>query len=814
MSESNGNKSIPLYLGLFLISVASLTSEILLIRITSLVFFFIIGYVVIGIALLGFGAAGCFLSVYPALLQGNSRRRLTILAAAFSVFTPIAYFISVTPAPYATGSSFLLYLLVISIVMTLHFFLAGLVISYVFTRRVWEIHRLYFINLVGSGIGCFVLIQLIRPLGGEGLILLVTFLGILSVVFFAYEQSKKTSMAALLVAFGILMLVPYAKGIFRIHPTLPGKQMTMLMEHHPDAEIEFQVWDPVARVDAVSMPDEYLYIPDKIPFKFATNDGSAGTIILGFEEDFADVDFADSIWLGVPYWLKKNPEVLIVGLGGGMDVQAALHYKASKIYGVEISARMIEMMRDFYRSFANSPYQRKNVQIIHDEGRSYIRRMQGKVDLIQMTGVDTFAGQYGGSAIMVENFLYTVESFKEYFDHLRDDGLFCIHRITDPVYLKSALRTSAVGVEALRQMGIENPENHFIVIRQGTMLTTLMKKSAFSSEEIQTIEENLKKFRLDETRDPAPFLKGIVDAGLMQERQLLWKPGSSEKNPYVEYFTAVQNEDEKSFFDNYPFDITPCTDNKPFFFVFERWDRIFRDGFRAIAAAPGLVILGFQFLWICFMTLLLILLPLFLFRRRGLNTKHSKGYILYFSCLGLGFMLLEIGFMQKFTLFLGHPTYSISVILFSLLVFSGFGSLTGGRLPITDRTIILYSILSIVSIAVVFRFLLDPLFHSCLTMILPARIMISVLVVAPLGFFMGMPFPTGLRVVEKEALAFVPWAWAINGSFSVVATALASLIAVAFGFSNLVFCSILLYLVGMLVMVSPGFGILKDAGPK
>jgi spermidine synthase len=549
MTESNDNKSVSLYLALFLISMASLTSEILLIRITSLVFFFIIGYAVIGIALLGFGAAGSFLSVYPALLEGNYRRRLTILAAAFSVFTPIAYFISVTPAPYATGFKFLFYLLVISIVMTLHFFLAGLVISYVFTRRVWEIHRLYFINLVGSGIGCFVLIQLIRPLGGEGLILLVTSLGLLSVVFFAYEQSKRTSMAALLLACCVLLLIPYARGIFRIHPTMPGKQMTVLMKHHPDAEIEFQVWDPVARVDAISMPDQYLYIPDKIPFKFATNDGSAGTFILGFEKDFPDVDFTDSTWLGVPYWLKKNPEVLIVGLGGGIDVQAALHYKASKIYGVEISARMIEMMRDFYKTFANSPYQRSNVQIIHDEGRSYIRRMQGKVDLIQMSGVDTFAGQYGGSAIMVENFLYTVESFKEYFEHLKDDGLFCIHRLTDAVFLKSALRTSSLGVEALRQMGAENPEKHFVVISQGTMLTTLMKKTEFTPEEIQTIEESLEKFRLDGTRDPAPFLKDITDAGLMQGRQLLWKPGSTDENKYVEYFRAVQNEDEESFFE-------------------------------------------------------------------------------------------------------------------------------------------------------------------------------------------------------------------------------------------------------------------------
>jgi hypothetical protein len=289
------------------------------------------------------------------------------------------------------------------------------------------------------------------------------------------------------------------------------------------------------------------------------------------------------------------------------------------------------------------------------------------------------------------------------------------------------------------------------------------------------------------------------------DREFFWKPGLKGDNQFVEYFRAVQDGNEQSFFEKFPFDVRPSTDNKPFFFMFEKWGKILEGG--SIRSVPGLAILSFQFLWICLLTLVLILLPLFLFRRRGLDTKHSTAYLLYFACLGLGFMLLEIGFMQKFTLFLGHPTYSISVILFSLLVFSGLGSLTSGRFSATYRKIILYSILGIASIALLYQFLLDPVFHSYLTMPLGVRILISVLLVAPMAFLMGMPFPTGLRVVEKEALEFVPWAWAVNGSFSVVATFAASFVAVIVGFATLVVCAIAIYLLGMLMMVSPRIGI-------
>jgi len=437
--------------------------------------------------------------------------------------------------------------------------------------------------------------------------------------------------------------------------------------------------------------------------------------------------------------------------------------------------------------------------------------MGEKVDLIQMSGVDTLAAQFGGSFVMVENFLYTVEAFREYFGHLKEDGILCVTRfLFNLVYPESGMRTCAIGVEALRGLGVEHPEDHFIVISYGFILTTMMKKTPFTAEEIRTIEENLERFEPDPNVDPAPFVSGFLDLRHKEGRRILYKPGHVSEHQYVKYFKSVRDGTDQAFMANYPYDMRPCTDNKPFFFVWERWDNLFRAKSRPGAKQPiGLLLQFVQLSWIGLLALVLILLPLFLFRRKGLQTQGSKACILYFACLGLGFMLVEIGFMQRFTLFLGYPTYSISVVLFSLLVFSGLGSLASGWVRATHRGLIFASILCISGIAVLYQFLLDPVFHHCLTMPLQARILIAVLLVAPLAFFMGMPFPTGLRAIEGRALEFVPWAWAINGSASVVAIFVSTLIAVFFGFSTVVACAVVTYLIGMLAMVSPVGGLLR-----
>lgn len=810
MERDMKTRSAWMYLGIFLVSVAVLTSEILLMRIVSLVFFIVVVYVVIGIAMVGFSAAGTLLALFPSSLTEGPEGRVASLALAFSVLTPLTYYLAVTPAPLAVGKiPFLLYLIWISLVMTVHFFLAGLVLSFLFTKRIGDIHRLYFVNLLGSGIGCFTVINLIRYLGGEGLILLVGALGALAAACFgAGYRRKNTAVAGIAVCLLLVAAMPKAREIFPIRPTLYGKQLAMFFKHRPETKLEYQAWDPIARVDVVSVEGEYLYMPEKLPFKFATNDGSAGTFLVGFERDFPDVDFTDQGTLGLPYWLKDRPEVLIIGLGGALDVAAALHYRAQKVYGIEISRRMIEVVKDQFRDFVHAPYEHPNVSIIHDEGRSYVRRMSRPVDLIVMTGVDTVAAQAGGTFVMAENYLYTVEAFQEYFEHLREDGILCITRfIINPVYPEKALRLCATGVEALRRLGVDHPERNFLVVSHGIFLTTLMKKTAYTPTEIETFLAKLRQHGLEKPTQFMRFLEGIVNVREHEGRRLLYRPGDFADNAFGRYFQSVSAGTEESYIAAYPWNMRPCTDNKPFYFVCERPDNLVRGGSVLKEFPPlGFVFQLLQLAWFSGLTIALVLLPLYVFKRKGLKARGGKRWIAYFCCLGMGFMFVEIGFMQKFTLFLGHPTYSVSVVLFALLVFSGLGSLVGGRiLAGSPRPVVALSILTVSAVAALYGSVLDPLFARYLTLPLGLRILISIGLVAPLAFFMGMPFPAGLRRIEQEALGFVPWAWGINGSASVVGIVLCGLVAVFAGFTAVIFGAIAVYLAALVCMVTiPG----------
>jgi len=802
MEKTPDSRTAWVYLGILLVSTAFLTSEILLMRIVSLVFFIVVVYVVIGIAMVGFSAAGAFLALFPSALAEGPESRVAPLTLIFALLTPATYYLAVAPAPFAVGKlPFLLYLIGVSLVMTVHFFLAGLILSFLFTKRIGDVHKLYFVNLLGSGIGCFTVMSLIRHLGGEGLILLVGSLGALAAVCFGIGYRRKiAALVSALVCLALLAALPLGPQLFPIRPTLYGKQLALFFKHRPDAKLEYQAWDPIARVDVVSVDGEFLHMPEKLPFKFATNDGSAGTFLVGFDRDFPEVDFADRGTLGLPYWLKDRPEVLIIGLGGALDVAAALHYEAAHVTGVEISQRMIEIVRDRFREFLHAPYQHPRVSVVHDEGRSYVRRMSRPVDLIVMTGVDTVAAQAGGTFVMAENYLYTVEAFQEYFEHLREDGILCITRfIINPVYPEQALRLCSTGVEALRRIGAERPEEHFLVVSHGIFLATLMKKSPFTQEEIETFTTKLKAYGLGEPTETMPFLKDIIDLREHEGRRLLYRPGAFEDNAFGRYFRSVSEGTEESYIADYPWNMRPCTDNRPFFFVCERPANLLRGGSVWKEFPPmGFLFQVLQLLWFSGLTVALVLVPLYVFHRKGLKATGAKRWILYFSCLGMGYMLVEIGFMQKFTLFLGHPTYSVSVILFALLVFSGLGSLAGGGLlGGRPRPVVALSIVSVSAIAALYGLFLDPLFSRYLTLPLATRIAISVALVAPLAFFMGMPFPAGLRRIERQSVGFVPWAWGINGSASVVGIVLCGLLAVFAGFSAVIFGAIGIYLAAL-----------------
>jgi hypothetical protein len=460
---------------------------------------------------------------------------------------------------------------------------------------------------------------------------------------------------------------------------------------------------------------------------------------------------------------------------------------ARRIVGVELNPAMLDATLHTYADFSGHLYDSDNSRAVVSEGRAFARSLgpAEKFDIIQMSGVDTWAGLSSGAYVLSENFLYTTQAVQDFYAHLKDDGIFSIGRFRlDPP--RESLRLVSVALEALRELGVAHPEEHVAALSfaNSFMGRLLVKRSPFTPAEVKLLETEIER------------------AGGGGE--LYYAPGSVHDNPYSLLATAFAAGKEKDFFGEYPYDVTPVTDDRPFFFEYYKWSRLFRDfaqpgvGGQVGANRPvGLIILGGLLAQVGLLVLAFVFAPLLLFRRGGINVPHWGSVVLYFTCLGLGFMFVEIGLMQRFVLFLAHPAYAIPVVLATLLVSSGAGSLLATRLPFTNEQRLRICLMAIAVLLVVLLAVLRPLFDACLGFPFAARVLLAVSILIPLGIVLGMPFPLGLGKVGVNHPHVVPWAWGINGGMSVLGSILAIVIAMGTGFSWVLLSAAGLYLVAL-----------------
>lgn len=663
------------------------------------------------------------------------------------------------------------------------YFFLGLTITILLTRFSDIIHRLYFWNLLGSALGCVAFLVLLVAIGGEESVLAVSALMMLGAAFlFASRKMKAVSVGF---ALFFVLLIPVADTILPVHPA-PSKALGMFMEHTPDLKIESSEWDPIARIDVVSSPafgKRYRYNEAEVQ-KIFTIDGDAFTFVYRFDRPLHEVDLIGKTLYGSAYFFKDKPKVAVIGLGGGMDIATALHFQSREITGVEINQAMIDAANAAFDTYPIHPYKDPRVTIIHEEGRSFLRKVNEKYDIIQMSGVDTWSALASGAYVLSENYLYTKEAFGEYYDHLVRGGMLCMMRwIFDPP--RECLRLVTIQSEILRERGLTQPRQHFVILKQGLLASVVTKMLPFTRGEIQQLRETLED---------------------KPELEILYAPGIHGNSVFHNYFEARKNGAEESFMRRYPFKLSTVSDDKPFFFEFYKWRDMFRpadpsEGGYLVASRPvGYIILVVSLIQAFLFGCIFILVPLYHFKKSGLVTEGSGGMIAYFSALGLGFMFLEVSLMQKFVLFLGHPTYSITVTLFTLLVFSGIGSFIAGRISMEPRRLILTATFAVGLIAALYAILLTSLFNALLGLPLFARMGMAVVVLAPLGIFMGMPFPTGLAYVRRRAQSFVPWAFGINGVASVIASILCIIIALMAGFRVVMIVAALIYITGGLIL--------------
>jgi spermidine synthase len=497
----------------------------------------------------------------------------------------------------------------------------------------------------------------------------------------------------------------------------------------------------------------------------------------------------------LPYTLLSEPEVLVLGAGGGADVLMALYHDAAHIDAVELNPHMTELVAHTFADFAGHVYDDPRVAVHAAEGRRFVAGNDRDYDLIQIGLLDSFAAASAGVHALSESYLYTVEAMRDYLDDLRPGGLLAITRwIKSPP--RDSLKLAATAIEALGQDRNGDPAGRLAVIRSWNTVTLLVRNGEFSNEDVNAIRE----FAGSRSFDTAYF-PGI-DPADTNRFNLLDEPW------LYQGIVAMLGDDASAYFDDYKFHIEPATDDSPYFSHFFKWRSLPEMlQLRAVGGA-GLVEWGYLIVVATLLQAtvaggLLILLPLFRARRARTGTVR---FGTYFLLLGLAFLFVEIAFIQKFTLFLGHPLYAVAVVLASFLVFAGLGSAFSARL--VGRTIgpglrpVSLAVAGIVGIAVVYLLALPTILDLFTGLADASRILLAVALIGPLALFMGIPFPLGLRRVASEAPDFVPWAWGINGFASVVSAVLATLLAIHFGFAAVIGLALLLYVAAAALRVA------------
>jgi hypothetical protein len=649
-----------------------------------------------------------------------------------------------------------------------------LLFSIVFARETWRATQLYGADLCGGALACLAVVPLLNWLGGPNTILSAAAVMAGAALVWAESSRARNIAGALATVFviiiaanhsGKLIDVVYAKGVFRN----PGW-------------VEFARWNALSRVE----------VDRQGQAKAIVIDADASTYIMNCDlSHWHGSQWERNLMSAPPALanvLRPHGEFAIIGPGGGVDVLRAVANGSPSVTGIEINPIIANtIMRGRYADYAQHLYERPEVHLHVTDGRSYLRSTPQNFDVVQMTLVDTWASTAAGAFALSENNLYTVEAFREYFEHLKPDGMIAITRweFREP---REALRVVAVAIQALQSLGVANPARNFIVASQGPLnedgipVVVLAKKSAFTLEEVSAVRAHFVQYS-----DLVP----------------LYLPSEARANPFGD---LIASNNAYGFAKSYTYNVAPVNDNAPFFFFTLKAGQILgRDGIhRGIDWKVNLGVLVLLLVLAISLAAVVGFLILPLALQGG---RQSPLPVLYFVAVGLGYILVEIAFIQRFVLFLGHPTYALTVVIFLLMLSSGAGSLFSRRW--LRRTEMVWMPLALVVAALVADvFFLPHALAAWVGLRFSYRLLVSGALLAPLGFVMGMPFPTGLRALgaasdlisATTADNAVEWAWAMNAAASVLGSVLAMVIAIRFGLNVTLACGVAAYLLALLLL--------------
>jgi predicted membrane-bound spermidine synthase len=723
-----------IHFAVFLITFSGLVLEIGLTRIYSATIWYHFAFVAVSVALLGWGLGGFVLHLLGRRVR-PSLNLAAMLALGYAVSIPICLIV-IGQFPFRMDRLALYFLAPL-----VPFLLAGMALSMVFALRREIAPSLYFADLLGASLGALAVTFLLQSLGGETALLVAAVAPAMAAALLTTRGHGAARIAAVLLA--VLALNNARSGILRVAPG-ELKALPRHVSETPGARITQTGWNSYSRIDAVEgLSDPYLarlYI-----------DSDAWTNTLRWDGRIESLDVKDK-YRALPFRFTPDAHTLVIGPGGGSDAVVALGAGSRKVTVVELNPLMLEFVRH-YGPAAGNIYNRPEVEVIQSEGRNFISRTDQKFDVIFLGFVDTWASVASGGLSLSENYLYTSQAIQAYYDHLTDDGVLAIMRWDMDI---PRLVTNTIAF-----LGVEEAAKRIVAVleRRGaaddpSQMIFLLRKRPFTAIEATEVMEGWKALA-------RPVLV----------------PGQHADQPWADLFAgrkalaAVIAEHERR--------IDPVFDDSPFYFAIERpWGVPYY--MRVALGALVMPVAGLLAVFVLFG------------KPKGEPVAPYAGSIVYFACLGAGFIAVELALLQHLTLLVGHPTFTLSILLCTILAAGGVGSALSNRVSMRDACLVAAGLGAIAA------FVLPALIPVLLPLELGARIAVAVALIVPLGLVMGMPFPQGLRRTGQGSLPAPPFYWGLNGVMSVIGSVATVLVALVFGFQIAMLAGSALYLIAAL----------------
>lgn len=782
-------------LSLFLTALTTLMAELALVRIFDVIWYANKAYMIITMVMFCFGLAGVQQSLWPVRKEKRLRTKLAGLAFFFGLFL-LVLLPAVNSLPLnlaniqASSGKDIAAFAALYLLLSTPFFLSGLLFTIIFSAYSEDIQRLYFWDLAGAAVGCLVLIPVLPYIGPAGALFLGTGLCWITAGLLAEGRFWQRLLPLLGIA---VAAVPMIKSFaapayspdryfeFQHHVSKRG-----VRESYAKETVEMSQWDPISKIDVINIGRAK---------HIAYDGGTQSSFIYPFDGDFAKLRAAlpkattanfggQNVYLS--HWLKRdsNAEVLIIGAAGGQETKAALTFGAKHVDAVELVGFVVKVGKELYKDYNGGIFNDPRVTVFADEGRSFLRASDKKYDIIQMYSNHTSSSIAAGSGAMSTAYLQTAEAYIEYFQHLKPDGILQINHHIYP-------RMVTTAAKAWKEMGRTDFRRHVLVFQAKSgvsdhLPTLLVRMTPWTEEEVAKLEH------------------------------WFWGHTKMVENPYNKEASMLSDEFysgelSKATTDFVPFRVLAATDNRPYFnFLRKEWaryNRAYPEKYMDYSTAAWLsmqygrdraipsdimhlVVVSAASL---FFSLFFILIPL-LFSKAGRARWPGKLASLgYFSCLGGGFIIVELVFIQIFMKLIGYPLHTYSTVVFAMLTAAALGSLCSGKADISPQRLWLLPFVGTMLAVLLFIAVYPSYFSHFLAFSIWLRMAAAAALILPAGFFMGMCFPLGILAVSRQPEGAVAWAWGMNGLFTVIGGIASVLLSIYLGFNFTLFCAVLIY---------------------